>query len=300
MSIIYSFLQKRKMHESQYGFAMVFIAYALSALMLALGSDVFYNINTAAAGISTDTKEETQVLLNVKLPYLQSANYTAQVNETDLINPYDLAETSSEISALSISEGTSTSGDTIWVFGNAIDGKAFDSIMEQVSSLDSMVSTMEKTDDKEVQAKKTTTKIKAKETVSTAYSNVTNKEVAMLERIVEAEASGEDMVGKILVANVILNRAEDDSFPDTIKGVIFQESNGEYQFSPISDERYWSVEVSTETKKAVKRALDGEDYSEGALYFIARKRTNSGSAEWFDDHLDWLFKHGGHEFYKNK
>ncbi|MHB8128871.1 MAG: cell wall hydrolase, partial [Mobilitalea sp.] len=130
---------------------------------------------------------------------------------------------------------------------------------------------------------------------------IANKEdISMLQRIVEAEASGEDMVGKILVANVIFNRMADEDFPDTVEGVIFQEKHGDYQFSPVSDERYWTVKVSKESKEAVKRAIEGEDYSEGALYFIARKRTRASSAQWFDQKLDWLFKHGGHEFYKNK
>jgi N-acetylmuramoyl-L-alanine amidase len=129
---------------------------------------------------------------------------------------------------------------------------------------------------------------------------VTEEEVDMLERIVAAEATGEDMIGKILIANVVFNRMADDNFPNTIEDVIFQEVDGDYQFSPVSDERYWSVKVTDETEEAVQRALQGEDYSEGALYFIARKRTKSSSAKWFDQHLDWLFKHGGHEFYKNK
>lgn len=51
---------KRKMHESQHGIVMVITAYALSVLMLVMGSDVFYNIKSAAAGISIDTDEEIQ------------------------------------------------------------------------------------------------------------------------------------------------------------------------------------------------------------------------------------------------
>ncbi|HCM13497.1 MAG TPA: cell wall hydrolase, partial [Lachnospiraceae bacterium] len=35
-----------------------------------------------------------------------------------------------------------------------------------------------------------------------------------------------------------------------------------------------------------------------ALYFMARKRAKASNAKWFDDNLKWLFKHGGHEFYR--
>ena len=43
-------------------------------------------------------------------------------------------------------------------------------------------------------------------------------------RIVEAEAGGEDETGKLLVANVVLNRVESESFPDTITEVILQKN----------------------------------------------------------------------------
>ena len=69
--------------------------------------------------------------------------------------------------------------------------------------------------------------------------HVVKEEVKMLEQIVEAEATGEDIIGKILVANVIFNRMADDEFPDKVKEVIFQKVGDDYQFSPISDKRYW-------------------------------------------------------------
>ncbi len=39
-------------------------------------------------------------------------------------------------------------------------------------------------------------------------------------RIVEAEAGTEDLKGRILVANVILNRVKNDEFPDTVTDVV--------------------------------------------------------------------------------
>jgi len=116
-------------------------------------------------------------------------------------------------------------------------------------------------------------------------------------RIVEAEAGGEDEIGKILVANVILNRVECDSFPDTVSEVIFQQSNGVCQFSPVGDGRFYTVKVSDATIQAVDKALEGEDYSQGALYFAARKYADSSCMRWFDESLTFLFEHGGHEFF---
>ncbi len=119
----------------------------------------------------------------------------------------------------------------------------------------------------------------------------------ILLRIVEAEAGGEDEEGKLLVANVVLNRVNSEAFPDSVKEVVMQRSGTTAQFSPVSSGRIWRVTVSEETVAAVQRALEGEDMSQGALYFAARRRANSKSMRWFDEHLTFLFRHGGHEFF---
>lgn len=128
--------------------------------------------------------------------------------------------------------------------------------------------------------------------------NLSEEDVNVLMRIVEAEAGGEDIEGKLLVANVVLNRMENDEFPDTVKEVVFQRGNGVTQFSPVADGRYDTVEISEETEEAVWRALKGEDISQGALYFAAREHADSDRMKWFDENLTFLFKHGGHEFFK--
>lgn len=117
-------------------------------------------------------------------------------------------------------------------------------------------------------------------------------------RIVEAEASGEDTEGKLLVANVVLNRVEHESFPDSVTEVIFQKNKGVAQFSPVNNGRFWKVNVSEDTVEAVNRALDGEDISQGALYFVSRRYAKPDNMRWFDEKLDYLFTHGGHEFFK--
>lgn len=116
-------------------------------------------------------------------------------------------------------------------------------------------------------------------------------------RIVEAEAASEDSDGKLLVANVVLNRVKNEKFPNSIKEVILQQKNGVAQFSPVGSGRFYRVEISEETYSAVERALKGEDISEGALFFVARKRAETSSLKWFEENLTFLFEHGGHEFY---
>lgn len=113
--------------------------------------------------------------------------------------------------------------------------------------------------------------------------------------IVEAEAGDQDEKGKILVANVIINRVMDDEFPDNITDVVFQKSQKTYQFSPTRPGgRYYRVTATESTIACVERALKGEDYSEGAMYFAMKTKTDS----WFNTSLEFLFKHGDHYFYK--
>ncbi len=127
---------------------------------------------------------------------------------------------------------------------------------------------------------------------------LSEEDLNMLLRIVEAEAGNQDEEGRLLVANVVLNRVESEKFPDTVTEVVLQRENGVCQFSPVSNQTIWQVCISEETEAAVERALQGEDISEGALYFAAREYADGDKMKWFDDHLTFLFKHGGHEFFK--
>lgn len=129
------------------------------------------------------------------------------------------------------------------------------------------------------------------------YYGLSEEDYEALLRIVEAEAGGEDIEGKMLVAGVVMNRVASEDFPDTVKEVVFQRSENSVQFSPAYSGRYYTVVVSEETIEAVNRVLEGEDISCGALYFAARKRADSENMRWFDEELTFLFSHGGHEFF---
>ena len=128
--------------------------------------------------------------------------------------------------------------------------------------------------------------------------HLSDKEYGILTRIVEAEAGNMDKKSKILVANVILNRINHEEFPDTVEEVVFQNVNGAIQFSPVADGRYYTVKITESTKESVDRALAGEDYSEGALYFMERSMSAASNVNWFDQCLTKLFKYESHEFFK--
>lgn len=116
-------------------------------------------------------------------------------------------------------------------------------------------------------------------------------------RIVEAEAGTEDIKGRTLIANVIMNRVQHEGFPDSVSEVVWEYVNGVPQFSPVYDGRINEVTVTEETKEAVKQALEGVDYSEGALFFIQKSAAEQHNIAWFESDLKRLFKYGVHEFY---
>ena len=150
-------------------------------------------------------------------------------------------------------------------------------------------------DMEEILSKKRVMETRVLEKRSVRELNETDYETLL--RIVEAEAGGEDENGKLLVANVVLNRVDSPLFPDTVREVVYQQDYGVYQFSPVKDGRIERVTVSDETRRAVERAVYGEDISRGALYFAARSKASGESMRWFDSSLTWLFAYGGHEFY---
>ncbi len=127
--------------------------------------------------------------------------------------------------------------------------------------------------------------------------SISEEDYEALLRIVQAEAGGEDEQGKILVAEVILNRVLAEEFASTVSDVIFEKSGGSPQFAPTADGRYYSVEVTGSTVEAVEKAINEKDISQGALFFSARRRANPYDMAWFDRNLTWLFQYGGHEFY---
>ena len=133
-----------------------------------------------------------------------------------------------------------------------------------------------------------------KERKERAVITYTDKDYKVLQRIVEAEAGVCDEKGKILVANVIINRVKSGRFPNNITDVVYQRN----QFSPVIDGSINTCEVTEETIDCVNRALEGEDYSEGALFFMNRGASASSNVRWFDGHLKFVMSHGGHEFFK--
>lgn len=120
------------------------------------------------------------------------------------------------------------------------------------------------------------------------------EDAEILLKIAMAEAEGESVKGKALVMLVVLNRVWSDGFPGTVEEVVFQKTNGVYQFSPVMPGgRYYRVEPNEECYEALEMIEQGWDESRGALYFEACE-----GESWHSRNLELLFQEGGHKFYR--
>jgi len=103
----------------------------------------------------------------------------------------------------------------------------------------------------------------------------TKEDLKWLATIIEAEAEDQPYKGKLAVGSVVINRMLHKSFPNTIKDVVFQKTKRVYQFSPVGDGRIYRVKPSEDSYKAAKAAFDGEDPTNGALFFYNPKIAKS-------------------------
>lgn len=121
---------------------------------------------------------------------------------------------------------------------------------------------------------------------------LTQTDIKVLNRIVEAEAGIEGFRGKVLVSCAILNRFA-DSKNKSIKDIVFEKR----QFEPVSNGRYFEVKPTYETKKAVQLST-WRDYSKGSKYFIEERAASRSGIRWFRS-LNYVLSHGNHQFYRD-
>lgn len=106
-----------------------------------------------------------------------------------------------------------------------------------------------------------------------AVISYTQEELELLARLVTAETESEPYSAQVAVAAVVVNRVKSDIFPNTITSVIYQKSDGYYQFTPV--ENGWiNKPTTTQARNAALEALNGSDPSNGALYYFDDSATN--------------------------
>lgn len=91
---------------------------------------------------------------------------------------------------------------------------------------------------------------------------LTQSDIYLMSQVVYAESKGEPYEGKVAVASVILNRALNNGFPNTIQGVVFQPK----AFSCVVNGNI-DVQPTQECFDAVYEALGGNDPTGDAVFF---------------------------------
>lgn len=112
------------------------------------------------------------------------------------------------------------------------------------------------------------------------------EDAQLLMQVAQAEAGNQGEDGQWLVMSVVLNRMKSDTFPDSMKEVIYQP----HQFSTVSNGTIESAEPTADTHKALARIECGDV----APQIIAFETTDS---EILSDYFTKVFDYRNHSFY---
>ncbi|WP_424768194.1 cell wall hydrolase [Paenibacillus sp. sgz302251] len=116
----------------------------------------------------------------------------------------------------------------------------------------------------------------------------TESDLMLLAKITMVEAGYESYEGQLGLANVILNRVKDASFPDTIRDVIYSGK----QFPPAHNGKLDKSKPNASALRAAKDALNGKNNVENAVYFFNPKVSKGP----FWSSLDVITTIGNHSF----
>lgn len=109
-------------------------------------------------------------------------------------------------------------------------------------------------------------------------------DMELISQLVEAEAGNQPFEGKVLVAEVVLNRVESEDFPDSVEEVIFQEG----QFSVVKNGAWEKAayNMKEDDYTAVEYAINMHENKEVLYFNNCIKVAGTGTP----------FKVGGHYF----
>lgn len=114
-----------------------------------------------------------------------------------------------------------------------------------------------------------------------------------LSRIINAESKYEPLLGKIAVANVVLNRVDSAYFPNNVYDVVFDSRYGMVQFHPAETPAIHETPIE-EAVAAAKITLEGYRLSDEILYFCNVKLSTN---TWIIDNCKFQMQIGNHSFY---
>ncbi|WP_304458531.1 cell wall hydrolase [Alicyclobacillus sendaiensis] len=107
----------------------------------------------------------------------------------------------------------------------------------------------------------------------------TSSNLYWLEHVIHAEAGGEPLQAQIAVGDVVVHRMQAGGYGNTVQQVVFQVSDGHYQFESVAN-GYINSQPDAENVQAALDVLNGDDVVPGALVFYNPSETPSGSWVW--------------------
>ena len=113
-----------------------------------------------------------------------------------------------------------------------------------------------------------------------------------LSHVINAESGNQPLEGKIAVGNVVLNRVEEPTCPDTVYDVIFDNKYG-VQFS-VTENGSIYLEPNEESVIAAKMCLEGCNIAGTSLFFV---NPRIGATGWFAKNRTFVISIGDHDFY---
>lgn len=154
-------------------------------------------------------------------------------------------------------------------------------------------------------------KLVEEENVETLSIPVTDSEYELLCKLVYAESGRKNEQEMVSIAATVLNRVENESFPNEIEAVVFQKNqfstakDGDIYWYPVANEKAVLdfSEVSEEVKKAVNKALEGEDptktmVTNGTLFFYSEKYISEEELAKREGRIEEFVKYGDTVFYR--
>ncbi|MFT8319762.1 MAG: cell wall hydrolase [Bacillus sp. (in: firmicutes)] len=114
----------------------------------------------------------------------------------------------------------------------------------------------------------------AGETMILPNATISATDKDLMARLVHAEAVGEPYAGKVAVAVVILNRVKSNQFPNTVREVIYQVTDGHYAFTPVQNGQI-NKSADAASKRAVNEAIALDGSGNGSLFFYNPKTSSS-------------------------
>jgi N-acetylmuramoyl-L-alanine amidase len=104
-------------------------------------------------------------------------------------------------------------------------------------------------------------------TLEANEEDASSDDLYWLAKIIYTEARGEPVLGQVAVGAVVLNRVKSPGFPNNVYDVIFDKWDIYYQFEPVQNGEIHRLEPNEASYAAARRALTGEDPTNGALFF---------------------------------